>query len=212
MMTINVIFACEPVAELVLLYSWPLSSLFGIIIVKCLWFSDIARQQGFSSEGKSFNAMFLANIVTTIIAALFSMTFLSPPLIGIFFPIFVVLCCPIARRLNKISSWKLNPVFTVFLMILLFFGSIIFCALAGNIHGGGFATPTGLKGIHYQLAELAFIYCGLAVSFFLTALWEEYICGSILKSSFLPEVLRMNLYIMLFVWLMAAILQMGAHW
>ena len=207
MTTINVIFACEPIGQLVLLFSWPLSSLCGVIILKCVWFSHIALKQGFSSERKSFMAMFYANIVTTIIAVLCCMNFAIPPFIVLFLPIFVALCFPIALRLKKISSWKRSVVFTVLLMVLLFLGSIAFYGIARNIAEQGSAIP---EIINYQLAELAFIYCALAVSFFLTALWEEYICGSILKSSFLPEVLRMNLYIMLFVWGILALIQVLA--
>ncbi len=195
MMTINLVFACQPIAELVLLFAWPLSSLLGVIFLKCLWFSKISFKKGFSFHS-SFEAMFIANIATTIIAVILCLIFIAPSLILFFLIIFVILCHRPAVRLYEISPWPIHPLLTEILMVILLFFSLFFLGIAKEL---------GVSSINYWLAKLAYIYCGLAVSFFLTALWEEFIVGSILESSFLPEVLTMNLYIMLFVWGISAI-------
>ncbi|MEG3436468.1 hypothetical protein V0288_04995 [Pannus brasiliensis CCIBt3594] len=212
MLTSPLVLACEPIIPLMQLYSWPLSSLVGVIFIKAIWFAKIGEEKGFSPF-ISFVAMFLANIVTTVIGLVLVAFFAAPMLL--LYSVIIVVCIsipPVIRLFllsnRKIKKRKINLVFWILLvplLTLIFFGSIIFLFLAESI-----GSREGVS-FTYWITKFAYIYCGLAFSFFLTAVWEELVAGSILKSSFLPEISRMNLYIMLGVWIVFAALSLGLY-
>ena len=107
-----------------------------------------------------------------------------------------------AQRLHKFSPWKIfqkiSPSFITVAMGLLFPLSYILFFTSQNILAEQEMTI-------YWLTKLIYVYFGLAVTFFLTALWEEKVVGEILQSSFVPEMFKMNLYIMATIWLAFAI-------
>ncbi|MEG3436470.1 hypothetical protein V0288_05005 [Pannus brasiliensis CCIBt3594] len=205
---------CEQsIFPLSLLYSWPLSSLLGVIFIKAIWLAKIGIDRGLSPV-RLFIAMFLGNIVSTVIAWLLVMKVADPKMDSVIMVGFVAyISIPPAIRLSllfnrKIKKRKINPVFWVLLVTLLFWVSIFFSDITMlrlrslGLNDTGFFT--------HWITILTYTYCALAVSFFLTAVWEELVVSAILKQSFLPEISRMNLYIMLGMWLSFAYLVWAA--
>lgn len=69
----------------------------------------------------------------------------------------------------------------------------------------------------YWLIKLAYVYCALAVSLFLTTCWEETLVGGLLgrpfgKETFLPTVLRAKVYTMLVVLAVASVKVIPQRW
>ena len=207
----NSTLACMPIIPLVMLFNWswllPGSYLSlipgGTILIKSLFFSFSVLDKRISWL-TGLGTMLLANIVSTIIGFIVILPAASPGIALIFLPIIYLISIPPARRLHELSSeasWQLpNPLVIAGIITLLFLSNfIIFFTVSGSI------IENKAVGIGYWIGKLIYIYCGLAVSFFLTAVWEETVIAAILKRSLISTVFKINLYTMLVVFLGTAI-------
>ncbi|MEG3436469.1 hypothetical protein V0288_05000 [Pannus brasiliensis CCIBt3594] len=192
------------------LYGWPVvSQVFGVIFIKAIWLAFIGIDKGRGlCPLSSFIAMFLGNIVSTVIALVLAMNIDEPQFDRMIMVGFVAcISIPPSIRLSllfdrKIKKRKINPVFWVLLVTLLFGTSLFFYDINMSRLRSLEWDDTG--SFTYWIMILAYIYCALAVSLFLTAAWEEFVVSVILKNSFLPEIFRINLYIMLGIWIFIA--------
>lgn len=203
--------ACEPVVPFMqvmvptLALSRSLVVLAAAVALKCVLFAFFERR---ITRLQAAARMLLGNVLTSFIGLVVAVMIASSPAAWLFgAPVVILLCWLPARRLVKAAPlpW-LAGISPAALATVLTGAMIASCVL--------FMMGQGVLETHhlalYWAIKLAGVLVALLASITLTAVWEEWVIWRLSArpegAGFFPTVLRANLYVLLFVMVVPAVL------
>lgn len=203
-------FACEPVVPFMqavapaMAFSGSVLVLAMAVVVKSVLFTFFERRLPRLRAGWW---MFLGNVLTSFVGLLVAVMIASSADIWVFgVPVVFFLCWLPSRRLVKAAplAW-LRPLRPVFLAGILTFALLASCILFGLGQYAIYADRLAL----YWMIKLVAIFLALSASVTLTTVWEEWVIwrlSSRPEGTFFASVLRTNLYVLVLVMAVPAVL------
>jgi len=202
--------ACEPVVPFIMCVA-PTLALGGsllmlavAVVVKCGLFAIFERRL---PRLRAAWRMFLGNLLTSFIGVLVAAMIGSGPVWLVGVPVVFLLCWLPARRLVQVAplAWLAHvvPGLLAFIMTLAMLAS---CVLFGI---GQVAISTHQLAL-YWVIKVAAIFLALAASVTLTTVWEEWVVWRLSSrpegTAFFASVLRTNLYVLVLVLAVPAVI------
>jgi len=196
-------FGCEPILPLFQVVAGPYylagsAIALGLLVaIKAIAFASLERRL---SWFRAATFMVLANVLSTIVGILVAISFAMPVLLPIWLPVIWFLSRPPARRLlvalGDRRPKRLGPGGVASLVVLLLVASLF---LFGAGQGAAVRHELGL----YWALKLAYVWCALAISIFLTTFWEEHVVFALASkhdptaTSYAVAAIRANLLVFL---------------
>lgn len=224
--------ACQPVIPMMLVTAPPtvmammlvdrhawltLAALAVAVLFKSGAFAWIERRE--IEPGLAFWLMMAGNLISTLVGIFTTTILFSGPGFGLL--VFLLFGLPIslapAKRLELFLSGRLGQRVSrhllVLLLFFLLFAATCFFGLAQGRLGGHSELVAGPDYLGYWLWKLAYVLTGVGISMFLSALWEEWVIHRAYQAwvrgprpDFVVSSLRANLYTMLIVGTMGAVM------
>jgi len=204
-------FACEPVVPFMQTVV-PAIALSGSILV--LAFAVVLKSVLFAvfeprlSRLHAAWRMFQGNVLTSLVGLLVAMTIASSPVILLLgAPLVYFLCWLPARRLVKSAplAWLARMSHLALAGILT--GALVASCILFSVGRGTIETH---ELVLYWVIKLTAIFLALLASITLTTIWEEWVIWRLSSApegiGFFSSALRANLYVLLFVMLIPAVL------
>jgi hypothetical protein len=187
----NAALACEPIIPLVILFSVPFYSLYGIIFLKAVGFAWLERS---IPTLKSFAFVIAANIFSSLIGFVLIIAYAVPFFIFFVFPVLYLLSLSPAERLIKFLQIEcLSKQGLASAIVILYFLTFILFVAAQSQLNSSLTT--------YWILKYLYILTALVISIGLTTLWEELIIAELSESNknYLINVLKVNLVAFLLI-------------
>ena len=212
--------ACEPVVQLMILYSGTTWSAMGVtgktlgpivllvvVIIKALSFAVFERRFPW---WQSSGYMFLGNIVSTGAGMLAALMYSSGILFLIFMPMFLGAAAPTLRRLKERSP---HPLITKVSLRTMMFSILGLAILSNFLFVIGIEVLDAHNYKTYWLVKYGYVVVGLGIGIVLTSLWEEWAIaaaaqGKLPERSFYTSVLRANSLTLGIIFLAGAIIKL----
>lgn len=181
-------YACSPIIPLVMIYSAPLFSLFGIVILKMIIFILLERSIPWY---KAVLFIIIANIFSSIVGVGLGFAASAPTFI-IFSLLFVfVISWKPAKRFIEFNPWNIlknwTPGLCSIIITVLYFITFVLFGIAQEKLSSSITS--------YWMLKFCYLVIALIISIGLTSLWEEWVISRLSKqdTNYIEVVLKVNL-------------------
>lgn len=173
----SIAHACEPIAVFTVLagpalLGFSLTVLLSVIAVKCFSFALLERRIPF---GWGILAMFLANVVSTLVGIFLALPGLGMLLILMSLPVMASVLAPTKRFAILLLGIQEKKAFTLLVPVLggMILSVILFIAANSVVN-------TGMNTVYWTL-KLAYIAVAFVISIGVTTIYEEWIISKIYR-------------------------------